>query len=701
MKNLWQEDEASACVAAYAQHWGTDLALRTYASTLIGRNRELVLHGGGNTSVKSVHADALGRRIPALFIKASGLDLATIGPEGYVGLDLAYLERLRTLPALPDQAMADELLVHRLAPGSASPSIEALMHAFLSAKYIDHTHPDAILSLTNQRNGDRVVRDALGGDVVVLGYERPGFSLAKAAAAAFDDTPRCTGIVLMNHGLLTWGDDAASSYRRTIELVTRAESYVAKRAKLPLSAGKGTTAASARARYARLAPVLRGLLAVPSDDADRPYRRFVLTPLINEEVLDLVDADRGREIAVSPPLTGDHLIRTKALPLWVDAPPGDDEERTRERLAEGIAGYAKRYEEYFGRHASTLPAGVQPFDARPRVVLIPGLGAVCAGADASESRIVRDITAQTLVAKLRIAAAASYEGLSEEHLFDMEYHLLQRAKLGGAERLLRRCVALVTGAAGAIGAGICQELLENGCHVAATDLPGSRLDGLVEELARSGGDRVVGAALDVTDPGSVASGVARAVEEWGGVDLFVVNAGAAHVSSLAEMDPEAFRRLERVNVDGTLHVLSEAARLFRKQGTGGDIVVISTKNVFAPGARFGAYSATKAAAHQLARIASLELAEIDVRVNMVSPDAVFSHGTRRSGLWETVGPDRMRARGLGEKDLEEYYRGRNLLRAKVTAGHVARAVLFFATRQTPTTGATIPVDGGLPDATPR
>ncbi len=701
MKSLWREDEASACVAAYRERWGRDLALRTYSSTLIGRNRELVLHGGGNTSVKSVQSDLLGRRIPALFVKASGIDLATIGPEGHVGLDLGCLERLRALPALSDRAMADELDIRRLAAGGASPSIEALLHAFLSAKYIDHTHPDAILSLTNRRDGDRVVRDALGSDVAVVRYERPGFSLAKAAAAAFEDAPRCVGIVLMNHGLLTWGDDAASSYAKTVELVTRAEAYVAKHAALPLSAGKGASVAAARERYARLAPVLRGLLAVPSDDPDRPYHRFVLAPLIDEEVLDLVDAERGREIAVSPPLTGDHLIRTKALPLWIDGGAGDDEERTRERFAGAIEAYAKRYEEYLGRHASALPAGIRPFDARPRVVLIPGLGAVCAGADATDAGIVRDITAQTLAAKRRIAAAGAYEGLSEDHLFDMEYHVLQHAKLGGAERPLRRCVALVTGAAGAIGAGICQALVENGCHVAATDLPGSRLDGLVEELAGSGGNRVVGAPLDVTDPGSVASGIARAVAEWGGVDLFVVNAGAAHVSSLAEMDPEAFRRLERVNLDGTLHVLSEAARLFRKQGTGGDIVVISTKNVFAPGARFGAYSATKAAAHQLARIASLELAEIGVRVNMVSPDAVFSHGTRKSGLWETVGPDRMRARGLAEKDLEEYYRGRNLLRAKVTAGHVARAVLFFATRQTPTTGATIPVDGGLPDATPR
>jgi NAD(P)-dependent dehydrogenase (short-subunit alcohol dehydrogenase family) len=207
--------------------------------------------------------------------------------------------------------------------------------------------------------------------------------------------------------------------------------------------------------------------------------------------------------------------------------------------------------------------------------------------------------------------------------------------------------------------------------------------------------------LDVTDQNSVATAFRAVIEAWGGVDLIVANAGVAMVSSLAEMSLDSFRKLERVNVEGTLLVIAEAARHFRVQGTGGDIVLVSTKNVFAPGAKFGAYSATKAAAHQLARIASLELAEIGVRVNMVSPDAVFSHGGRKSGLWAEVGPDRMRARGLDEKGLEEYYRQRNLLKAKVTAEHVAKAVLFFATRQTPTTGATLPVDGGLPDATPR
>ena len=262
-------------------------------------------------------------------------------------------------------------------------------------------------------------------------------------------------------------------------------------------------------------------------------------------------------------------------------------------------------------------------------------------------------------------------------------------------------VALVTGAAGAIGAGICRGLLKTGCRVAATDLAGDRLESLVVELADIDPDAVAGITIDVTDRESVAKGFTETMRRWGRIDVVVVNAGIAVTGPLIDLDLEEFRSIERVNIEGTLLTLAEAGRRLRDQGTGGDIVVISTKNVFSPGAEFGAYSATKAAAHQLARVASLEFARFDIRVNMVAPDAVFSDGERKSGLWAEVGPSRMRARGLDEEGLEEYYRKRNLLQERITPEDVAQAVLFFVTRQTPTTGATIPVDGGLPDATPR
>ena len=388
----------------------------------------------------------------------------------------------------------------------------------------------------------------------------------------------------------------------------------------------------------------------------------------------------------------------------MEKPDYEDLNALRRQIAGEIGAFGSRYEAYMKRHSSRLPEfNASGLDLLPRVILMPGLGAVCAGPDIAGARTARDITEQALIVKRAIRETGGvYLGAAEEHLFDMEFRRFQRAKvIADDSKPLRGHVAIVTGAAGAIGSAICEELLGQECHVAATDLPGDRLDALTLALKALHGDRVIGLPLDVTDGASVSAAFEKTAEVFGGVDIVVINAGLAHVSPLTEMDIDAFRKLERVNIEGTLLLLSQAGKLLGLQNTGGDIVLVSTKNVFAPGAKFGAYSATKAAAHQLCRIASIEFAEMGVRVNMVAPDAVFSHGATKSGLWAQVGPDRMKARGLDEKGLEEYYRQRNLLKARVTAKHVARAVLFFVTRQTPTTGATIPVDGGLPDAAPR
>lgn len=702
MNNRWSESEASKYIARYGDARGEDLALRTYASRLIGEESALVLHGGGNTSVKSSVTDVFGESRSAIFVKASGHDLVSIEPEGHAGLALDDLRRLRSVSELSDAAMVNELSTHLLDADSATPSIEALLHAFLPQKFIDHTHADAILALTNRPDGEQIVAEVFGDDVIALDYILPGFDLARAVADAFDAKPEAKGMVLMKHGLLTWGETARQSYEATIELVSQAEAWLEKTAAKPVKPGRTTSPEQAWQRYRNLSPVLRGKLAIHTENDDAPYRRFVLQPLINQQILDLLDSKQGREALLSPPLTSDHLIRTKPLPLWLDGLQFDDVDKLRQQIAEAIDKYAKQYDAYYRRYAEAADEKLERFDAMPRIILIPGVGVICAGRDAKDVGIVWDIAVQTLAAKAVIASSGSYEGLDERHLFDMEYRGLQHAKLAAAaEKPLQRSVALVTGACGAIGSGICRELLANGCHVAATDLPGDQLESLGAEFGEEFGGRIIAVPLDVTDETSVGEGFAQVVDAWGGIDLIVINAGLAHVSSLADMETAAFRKLEQVNVEGTLHLLSESARHFKAQGTGGDIVLISTKNVFAPGARFGAYSATKAAAHQLARIASLELAEFDVRVNMVAPDGVFGNAKHKSGLWAAVGPDRMRARGLDEQGLEEYYRDRNLLRQRITAEHVGKAVMFFATRQTPTTGATIPVDGGLPDATPR
>jgi len=701
MKNRWSDRDADQFLSQYAAQWGADLALRTYTTRLLGSEEALVLHGGGNTSLKGTYRNVFGQDTPALFMKASGFNLGTIEPEGHTPLDLEYLKRLCALPELSDDAMADEFLTHRLVPNGALPSIETLSHAYIPAKFIDHTHADAILVLTNQPEGDKLIREALGNGVALVDYVNPGFKLAKAVIAAYKANPGCKALVWLKHGIMTWGETAREAYSAMIDLVSRAEEFAAHRASKPLVVVMPASLADAEKRLATVAPVVRGLLAQPSGDADRPYRRMVLLPLVNQEILDFLGSDRGKELALTPTLTSDHLVRTKALPLWVDDPDYNDPVKFREQMAKGLEAYAADYQAYISRNAALMPAGMKPFDSLPRVVLLPGVGALCAGKDALSARIAHDITAQTLAAKARIAAMGSYCGITEEHLFGMEYFPMQHAKLNKDEPPLGREVAIVTGAAGAIGSAIAEGLLEQGCHVALTDLPGAALDNLGAELKKRFGERVMTAPLDVTNPISVEQGFDAVSKTWGGVDLVIINAGLAMVMSLEQMDFAAYQRVERVNIEGALLLLRQSARHFRAQGTGGDIILISTKNVFMPGAKFGAYSATKAAAHQFGRIASQEMAEMGVRVNMVAPDAVFSHGARRSGLWAEVGPDRMRARGLDEKGLESYYQSRNLLKAAVTAQHVSRAVLYFATRQTPTTGATIPVDGGLPDSTPR
>jgi rhamnose utilization protein RhaD (predicted bifunctional aldolase and dehydrogenase)/NAD(P)-dependent dehydrogenase (short-subunit alcohol dehydrogenase family) len=715
MQSRWVQAEADRFVDRYADAWGAVLATRTYSTRLLGAEPSLALHGGGNTSVKDWYTSIVGERRPALYVKVSGADMATIAPAGHVALDLAELRKLRVLAAMDDATMARELrarmfprtaaLDHQSEPGfspALTPSIETLVHALLPGRFIDHTHADAVLALTNQSEGDRLVREVLGDDVVVLPYIAPGFLLARAAADALERSPGARAIVWSRHGIVTWGETARDSYEAMIDLVTKAERHLESRSTRFLRAATPTPVAVATERAGLVAPMLRGLLAPKTGDPDRPHRRMIVRPLVTRETLEFVDADGARDVALTPPLTSDHLIRTKAWPAFVEAPDYENVDHLHAQLEAAVRGYVAKYEAYVGRHADLMPAGMSSFDALPRVVLMPGLGAFCAGPDLASSTIARDITAQTLAVKAKVAAFGAYQGLGEADLFKMEYRPLQHAKLEGRGiGALSGEVALVTGAAGAIGSGVCRELLEQGCLVAATDLPGAPLDTLVAELAASFGPNVIGVPLDVTDAASVATAFRTVAGTWGGVDLVIANAGIAHVASLDRMELEVFRRLERVNIEGTLLVLSESARHFRAQATGGDVVLVSTKNVFAPGAKFGAYSATKAAAHQLARIASLEMAELDVRVNMVSPDAVFSDGGRKSGLWAEVGPDRMRARGLDQAGLEAYYRSRNLLKAGVTAKHVANAVMFFATRQTPTTGSTIPVDGGLPDATPR
>ena len=697
----WSSKELKRYLDRYAPKFGETLAIRVYTSQLLGRDPDLVLHGGGNTSVKTAFTNVLGETVRAIYVKGSGWDMATTGPEGFVPLDLRALQRLRVLERLEDMAMFDQLRLTMLRPLSYNPSIEALAHAWIGKAYVDHTHANAILTLTNQENGEERVREALGEDVLIRPYIHPGFYLSKDMADALDASPDVRGIVLMHHGLFTFDDDPRVSYETHVELVERARAYIKKR--ISRIFFDFTVDEPPDALLARTAPVVRGALAERTTDPDLSILPVVLKILNDAEILRIISHPVSHRVLEGAVLTADFLIRTKPWMAWVENPSLNDFEMLTRQINETVRNFSERYRAYYERGVARTGRKFPMFNPRPRILAIPGLGVFCSGATLKEAAISADLAKAILKVKRDIVAmGGTYRSIDEDSLFEMEYWGPQIAKLSGnlAKPLAGR-IAVITGAAGAIGSAICKRLLKEGSVVVGTDLPGDRLTALEEDLSGRFGESFWALPMDVTDEASVREAFDAVCRRFGGVDILISNAGIAFVKPLDELDLEDFRRVEGVNVEGTLLFLKWGARVLKTQRTGGDVVHISTKNVPSPGASFGTYSATKAAAHQLARVASLELAPHGIRVNNLAPDAVFKGEGRKSGLWEVCGPDRMRARGLDEKGLEEYYRNRNLLKIQVRADHVANGVLFFVTRQTPTTGATLPIDGGLPDATPR
>jgi rhamnulose-1-phosphate aldolase/alcohol dehydrogenase len=706
MKSRWTERGAHEAIERIGELHGEDLALRVYSSRLIGSDPNLVLHGGGNTSLKAARTTLLGDLVDVLFVKRSGIPLDGVGPEDLLGLDLQHLRRLRGLESLSDEEMVSQLRARALDPSAANPSVETLLHAFLPHRFVDHSHADAILALTNQVEGEALIREVLGERVVVVPYIMPGLRLAKAVAEAVEDQPAVQGAVLLKHGLCSFAEGARASYELHIEFVDLCEQFLARKTgHRPVATAPSGSATSdtARARVAATAPILRGLLAEETGDEDHPHRRWVMEWRGDPAVLEFCASSEARELVRQGPLTPDHVIWTKALPLYVDDPHWEDPDRLAERFRDAVAEYRRDYDATFEGCAKEKGVGRGELDSTPRVVLLPGAGALCFGRSKREARIVADITEHTLAAKTLAQAVGRYESASPSDLFDVEVWRLERAKLGSsAERPLERQVVLVTGGGGAIGVGVAEVCAAAGAHVILADLDGQRAEEAAAGIeSRHGAGSAMALEFDVTDEASVRGGFDACCVAYGGLDVVVPNAGIALVSPIEELSGDEARRVVEVNYLGVLNTIREAARVFRLQGTGGHVVVNSSKNVFAPGKDFGAYSASKAAAHQIGKIAALELAPIGVRVNLINADAIFEEGEVRSGLWETVGPDRARRRGLETDELPEFYRKRNLLHARVRARHVGNAVVFFASNATPTTGATLPVDGGIPEAFPR
>ncbi len=680
-----------------------EFALRIYTSQLIGSNPNLVLHGGGNTSIKLKQKNILGEEQEVLFVKASGADLANMTPEGFVALDLSFLRKLHTLDSLEDEEMESQLEIHKLLKSHLNPSVEALLHAFLPPKYIDHTHADSILILTNQTEGTGLVKKALGPRVAVLPYTMSGLPLAKAVAGQYEKQPDLEAIVIINHGIFTFGEDALTSYERMIAYVDRAEKYVKQRIEdTPLITPRTdfTLAKDAKSLAAHLSQVLRGSCAHKGSDGN--LRRLIVEYRSTPELLDVALSQQAPALCDSGVLTPDHVTRTKNKIAYLDYVPEPDD-GLKQKVRQIIEDYVKNYRHYFQEQVKTKGLDRKELDPFPRVLLAAGLGLFTLGFSRKEAKVAADIAEHTIFAKVRAEGLGNYAPITDSHVFDMEYWRLQQRKTGPVSPApLQGQVALITGAGGAIGFGIADRLLAAGAAVVLSDIDESRTQkarSILKERNENAEIEII--SFDVTDYQSVAAAFDETSRRLGGVDIVIPNAGIAHVAKIEDLDPLKMDQVIAVNLKGTFNTIKASIPVFKRQSTGGHIIVISSKNVFDPGAAFGAYSAAKAGAHQISKIAALELAEMGVRVNMVNPDAVFGDEEISSKLWDLVGPDRMKSRGLDYEGLKEYYRNRNLLKTQVMAEHVGNVVVFFAADLTPTTGTSFPVDGGIPAAFPR
>ncbi len=714
IEKRWRDEDAAGL---------PDVELLAYQSRLVGGDPRLVLWGGGNTSLKTWETDFRGRPVYVLRVKGSGSDLKAVTARDFPGVRMDEV-----LPLMERDEMSDEDMVAYLGqtlvePSAPRPSIETLLHAFVPARSVVHSHADAILMLTNNTRWEELLRELFGDEVGVVPYRRPGFLLSKWVGEMARQRPGIKGVILLNHGLITWDDDPKEAYRLHIEMVERAR-YAARnessgtedvglsRASSEVGPSSSVVRLSSPERRevaARIAPVLRGVLGA--------HGRVVVRFDDSEDVLrfvsgDLVPLDRMARVLAQGAATPDHILNTGRTVLWVadegrgteDESLGgmDDVQGLGVRLSSSVVrryeDWVREYEGYY-REFESGEAMLPPL---PRVVLVEGVGMFSVGKDSRAAGVSGDIYRHTIEIIEGAERVGEYRSLGLKDAFEAEYWPLELYKLTLAppEKELSRRVALVTGAAGAIGAAIARRFAKEGAHIVCADLDLERAEALAGELTKANpNNRAMAVRMDVTDEGSVRAGFMEAVLMYGGVDVLVSNAGVAKGAAIDELTLEEWERNFAVNARGHFLVVREALRTMKAQGTGGSVVFIATKNVTSPGKNFGAYSASKAAEAQLARVLALEGAPFGIRSNMVNPDAIFEG----SGVWSPeLREARARAQGIEPDQLEEYYRKRNLLQVEVKTDDVAEAALFLASeRSAKTTGAMLPVDGGLKDAFPR
>jgi rhamnulose-1-phosphate aldolase/alcohol dehydrogenase len=685
MKSRWSDSDAEVFVKRYAEQGvARDLALRTYTTRLLGSDPRLVLHGGGNTSVKTTMRDLIGDAVDVICVKGSGWDMGNIEPAGLPAVRLAELRRLRKLDTLSDEDMVNFQRVNLLDSAAPNPSVETLLHAFLPHKFIDHTHSTAVLALTDQPDGEAIARKVFGNRVAYVPYTIPGFALAKSVADVFDKNPKVEGLVLLQHGIFTVGDDARQAYERMIEFVTLAEGRLSRQRKPLAPASLPKTVA----RLSDIAPILRGAVAIERNAMAGTVKRQILCFRSSPAILSYVNGAEVMRYSQQGVVTPDHTIRTKNWPLIVPAPDAHKLESWKKDVSAAVEAFVARYHAYFAMHNTRARPKKSELDALPRVILVPGVGLFGIGASAKDAAIAADIAENTVEVITDAEAIGQYRCIDEADMFDVEYWSLEQAKLGkAAEKLLARQVCVVTGGGSGIGAATAKAMAAEGAEIAILD----RDHDMAVKAAKAIHKHALAIQCDVKDPMSVRAAFDHVVDAFGGVDIVVSNAGAAWQGNIGSVDDAVLRKSFELNFFAHQSVAQNAVRVMKAQGTYGCLLFNTSKQAVNPGKDFGPYGLPKAATLFLVRQYALDHGKDGIRANAVNADRV------RSGLLtDEMVADRAKARGV----TEESYMSGNLLGREVYAAEVAEAFVYLAHAEK-TTAAVITVDGGNIEAALR
>jgi len=683
MKNLWSDKEARAYVRRYARDGvNRDVALRVYTTRLLGGDPQLVLHGGGNTSVKTVATDLTGEKLDVLCVKGSGWDMGDIEPAGLPAVQIAPLRNLDALDRLGDEDMVNAQRRNLLDSKAPNPSVETLLHAFLPHKFVDHTHSTAVLALTDQPDGAKVCREVYGDRVALVPYIMPGFALAKSCAEIQRKHPNVEGLILLKHGIFSFGESAKEAYGRMIDLVSLAEQRLRQDRKNPVFApAKKVT--DRPARVAEIAPRLRGMLSLGA--AESPTR-FVMTFRTSPAIRRFVDGAEIGRYSQQGTVTPDHAIRIKPRPVVLPRPSANDPDAFFKSAKLAIESYEDVYRAYFVRNNTDKANPKTQLDPVPRVLLLPGLGFFAVGNSAKAADVAADVYENNIEVITNAEAIGRFRSITDPELFEIEYWSLEQAKLGSAkEAALARQVVAITGAGGAIGQATARAFRAAGAEVALLDIDARMTTTLADEL---GGLAV---SCDVTDDNSVASAFDAIATRYGGVDILVSNAGAAWQGKIGEVDDKVLRDSFELNFFAHQRVAKAAVAIMREQATGGALLFNTSKQAINPGKDFGPYGLPKAATLFLSRQYALDYGADGIRSNAVNADRI------RSGLLtEDMVKTRSKARGLSEQD----YMAGNLLGREVLAEDVARAFVDLAMAEK-TTAAVLTVDGGNIEAALR